>query len=126
MMQPARDTTLYRDKPRLGRWIRSGEPMIWLNAAAVSLSVLAVAGLLLLLAVRGFSHFWPRDIVQATISYQGSERDVLGEVVETLSVPGEQLREAGFELSGPGPFFDRTLLKQGNRDAFGSDFVCLC
>ena len=125
MMQPARDTTLYRDKPRLGRWIRSGEPMIWLNAAAVSLSVLAVAGLLLLLAVRGFSHFWPRDIVQATISYQGSERDVLGEVVETLSVPGEQLREAGFELSGPGPFFDRTLLKQGNRDAFGSDFVWL-
>jgi len=125
MMQSAKDSSLYRDKPSLGRWVRSGEPMIWLNAAAVSLSVLAVAGLLLLLAVRGFSHFWPRDIVQATISYQGTSREVLGEVVETLSVPGEQLREAGFELSGPGPFFDRTLLKQGNRDAFGSDFIWL-
>jgi len=124
-MQASQDSDLYQDKPSLGRWVRSGEPMIWLNAAAVSLSVLAVAGLLLLLAVRGFSHFWPRDILQATVTYQGSERGVLGEVVETLTVPGEQLREAGFELSGPGPFFDRTLLKQGNRDAFGTDFVWL-
>ena len=38
-------------------WIRSGEPMIWANAAAVSVSVIAVLGLLLLLAVRGFGHF---------------------------------------------------------------------
>lgn len=124
-MQVATDRSIHGGKPGLSGWIRSGEPMIWLNAAAVSLSVLAVVGLLLLLAVRGFSHFWPRDIVQATISYQGAQRTVLGEIVETVSVSEEQLREAGFELSGAGPFFDRTLLKQGNRDNFGSDFVWL-
>ncbi|MFT6285854.1 MAG: phosphate transport system permease protein [Alcanivorax sp.] len=99
--------------------------MIWLNAAAVALSVLAVTGLILLLAVRGFSHFWPKDVLVTTISYQGSERTVMGEVVEQLEVGGQQLREAGFELKGPGPFYGRTLMKQGNRDSLDSDFVWL-
>ena len=106
-------------------WFRSGEPMIWLNAAAVSLSVIAVLGLLMLLAVRGFSHFWPKDVLQATVTYQGDVRPVIGEVVEQVEVSGVQLRDAGFELQGPGPFFGRTLLKQGNRDFLGSDFTWL-
>lgn len=120
------DKTIY-SKPNPGPvvWLKSGEPMIWLNAAAVSLSVIAVAGLILLLAVRGFSHFWPKDIMLATVTYQGEERLVMGEVVEEVEVAGQQLREAGFELLGPGPFFGRTLLKQGNRDFLDSDFVWL-
>ena len=32
-------------------WCKRGEPMIWLNASAVTVSTLAVIGLLLLLAV---------------------------------------------------------------------------
>ncbi|MBN7798960.1 phosphate ABC transporter permease PstA [Parahaliea mediterranea] len=104
-------------------WIKSGEPMIWLNAAAVSLSVVAVLGLLFLLAVRGFSHFWPRDVMLVNATYQGQERVLLGEVVEQVQVSGEQLREAGFELAGAGPFYGRSLIKQGNRDFFPSDFV---
>lgn len=106
-------------------WFRSGEPMIWLNAAAVSLSVIAVLGLLMLLAVRGFSHFWPKDVVQATVTYQGDVLPVMGEIVEEVEVSGVQLRDAGFELQGPGPFFGRTLLKQANRDFLGSDFTWL-
>lgn len=106
-------------------WFRSGEPMIWLNAAAVSLSVIAVLGLLMLLAVRGFSHFWPKDVLQAMVSYQDQTRPVIGEVVERVEVSGVQLRDAGIELQGPGPFFGRTLLKQGNRDFLGSDFAWL-
>ena len=106
-------------------WFKSGEPMIWLNGAAVALSVIAVTGLIMLLAVRGFSHFWPRDVLVATVSYQGTSQPVMGEVVEELEVAGQQLREAGFELQGPGPFYGRILLKQGNRDSLGSDFVWL-
>ncbi|GAB3308143.1 ABC transporter permease family protein [Haliea atlantica] len=106
-------------------WLRSGEPMIWLNAAAVSVSIIAVVGLLLLLAVRGLGHFWPADVLSVDVEYQGQTRALLGEVVEQVEVSGEQLREAGFELSGPGPFYQRTLLKQGNRDALGTDFVWL-
>jgi phosphate transport system permease protein len=104
-------------------WFRSGQPAIWLNAAAVSLSVVAVLGLLALLAVRGFSHFWPRDVLQVELSYQGQTRTLLGEVVEEVEVSGEQLREAGISLEGPGPFFHRSLIKQGNRDFLGTDFV---
>ncbi len=111
--------------PGLWRWIKSGDPMIWLNAAAVSISVIAVLGLLLLLAVRGFSHFWPKDVMAASVQYQGQSRQVLGEVVEQVEVSGEQLREAGFELQGPGPFYQRSLLKQGNRDFLGTDFIWL-
>jgi phosphate transport system permease protein len=125
MTSPQKPTIHSTGNPGPVAWFKSGEPMIWLNAAAVALSVLAVTGLILLLAVRGFSHFWPKDVLVTTISYQGSERTVMGEVVEQLEVGGQQLREAGFELKGPGPFYGRTLMKQGNRDSMDSDFVWL-
>ena len=114
-----------RGRPGVVDWVKSGDPMIWLNGAAVSLSVIAVLGLLLLLAVRGFSHFWPKDVMAATLTYQGESRMVMGEIVERVDVSGEQLREAGFELQGPGPFYQRSLLKQGNREFYGTDFAWL-
>ena len=43
-------------------WFASGEPWIWLNAAAVGISIVAVVGVLALIAVRGFAHFWPTDV----------------------------------------------------------------
>ena len=125
MTSPKKPTIHSTGNPGPVAWFKSGEPMIWLNGAAVALSVIAVTGLIMLLAVRGFSHFWPKDVMVTTISYQGSERTVMGEVVEQLEVGGQQLREAGFELKGPGPFYGRTLMKQGNRDSLDSDFVWL-
>ncbi len=104
-------------------WFRSGEPMIWLNGAAVSVSVIAVVGLLLLIAVRGLSHFWPSDVMSISVTYQGEERQVLGEVVDEVEVSREQLREAGFTLQGDQAFLQRSLVKQGNRDFLGNDFV---
>ena len=53
------------------RWFASGEPWIWMNAAAVGISVTAVVGILLLLAVKGLAHFWPADI--ALISYESED-----------------------------------------------------
>jgi phosphate transport system permease protein len=104
-------------------WLRSGEPMIWMTGSAVSLSVIAVVGLLLLLAVRGFSHFWPSSLMQADLVYQDSSRPVLGEVVEREQVIAEQLLDAGIELQSTDEFLSRLLLKQGNRDFLNSDFV---
>ncbi|MDO8863925.1 phosphate ABC transporter permease PstA [Haliea sp. E1-2-M8] len=117
---------LHSDRaPGVKSWLRSGEPLIWLNGAAVSVSVIAVMGLLLLLAVRGLSHFWPADVLAVTVSYQDQSRELLGEVVEEVEVVGTQLEGAGIELQGPGPFYQRTLLKQGNRDFLGTDFTWL-
>ena len=119
-------TTLHSQKnPGPLVWVKSGEPMIWINAAAVSLSVIAVVGLMALLAVRGFSHFWPKDVMLSNVAYQNNVRPILGEVVEEVEVSRQQLLEAGFTLKGSEDFFQRTLLKQGNRDFLGSDFVWL-
>lgn len=107
-------------------WCKRGEPMIWLNAAAVSISAIAVVGLLLLLTVRGFGHFWPADVMQANYALPGDTPvRVIGERVQTESVPIEQLRSAGFTLDTDEVFIDRQLIKQGNRDVNGIDFTWL-
>ncbi|MEH6556539.1 MAG: phosphate ABC transporter permease PstA [Oceanicoccus sp.] len=111
-------------KITLKEWVRSGDPYVWINASAVSISVVAVVGLLLLLAVRGFGHFWPADVMEAEYTLPGSESyTVVGELVETESVPLEQLLSAGFKIDSGEAFIDRSLLKQGNRDVTGTDFV---
>jgi phosphate transport system permease protein len=105
------------------QWCRSGEPLIWANAAAVSISVVAVIGLLSLLAVRGFGHFWPSDVLQAGYALPGKPvRQVVGEIVETEYVPVEQIRSSGLDIETDNPFIKRSLIKQGNRDVTGIDF----
>ena len=111
-------------KTSIAEWFRTGDPFIWINAAAVSISVLAVIGLLLLLAVRGFGHFWPADVLEAAYQLPGEGTVVIaGEIVETESVPREQLISAGVNLQSDEPFIERSLIKQGNRDVSGIDFV---
>jgi phosphate transport system permease protein len=116
---------LSQRKSGLRSWVGSGEPMVWINGAAVSISLVGVLGLLLLLAVRGFAHFWPADVMMGNLVMEQGSRAVMGQVVEREQVSGEQLRAAGVRLTGPGPFYQRTLLKQGNRDFLGTDFVWL-
>ena len=104
-------------------WFRSGDPLIWLNAAAVSISVVAVVGLILLLAVKGFGHFWPADIFEAEYTI-GAEpgNTVIGEFVESKSVSIEQIRSAGIEINTDEEFIERSLVKLGNKDVTGVDF----
>jgi phosphate transport system permease protein len=104
-------------------WIKSGEPFIWFNAAAVTLSVVAVVALLLLLAVRGLGHFWPGAIVQANYVVPGAAPlRLLGEHVESESVPIAQLRGSGIKFETEHAFVQRDLFKLGNRDVLGHDF----
>ncbi len=108
------------------RWFASGEPWIWLNAAAVGISITAVVGILLLLAVKGLAHFWPSDI--ALIQYEsesGQPRYVYGELIEQDTLPVQQFLESG----GPEAWVDenaevmqRWLVKTGNRKISAPDF----
>ena len=52
-------------KQTFNNWLQAGIPWIWLNAGAAAISIVMVVGLILLLAVRGLSHFWPSDVMQA-------------------------------------------------------------
>lgn len=112
------------------KWARSGRPWIWLNAGAISISILMVVGLISLLGLRGIGHFWPKDVLQVSYSNTSDDgivrsRKIIGELMEIESVPAAQLSATGIVLDSEQEFVERFLVKQGNRDSFEADFVWL-
>ena len=111
------------------KWFKSGDPWIWLNAAAVSASLIIVIGLLGLIAVKGLSHFWPKSVMQAqyvqssanTTAKPASIR-IIGEVHNDEEVSLEHLRGIGVNLDVDTLSVTRILFKTGNRDVSGADF----
>jgi len=104
------------------KWFRSGSPWIWLTAAAVSVNMILVFGLLMLIAWRGLGHFWPSEIVALEYVEQGSAKiRLIGEIHDQEKVAAARLRDAGIEVEGNG-LVTRYLLKTGNRDVSGADF----
>jgi len=107
----------------LTKWIADGTPWVWLNAAAVSASILLVVGLLLLIGVRGMGHFWPLAVQEIVYTEaDGNETVIAGQVREEEKVTAQRLRESGLEVAKDTEFVTRYLLKTGNRDVTGQDF----
>lgn len=80
----------------MGKWFKSGSPWIWMTGGAVSLSLIAVLGLLLLIAWRGLSYFWPADIYQWEMQDDKGQRyTLIGELYDREEVPTERLKSAG-------------------------------
>jgi phosphate transport system permease protein len=105
-------------------WFKSGTPWIWLHAGAVSICLIMVIGLLSLIAVRGFSHFWPGAIIETTITdADGNAAAVLGEVTRSETLTAAAIRESGLHVPEDVQLVTRHLFKQGNRDLYGRDFV---
>ena len=105
------------------QWLGSGSPWIWLNAAAVSTSIVMVVGLLLLIAVRGLGYFWPATVWE--FEYRdpsGQATRLVGEIHDTEEVPAHRLQVAVPGLESPDELVTRHLLKTGNRDVLGLDF----
>ncbi|MGM0677712.1 MAG: phosphate ABC transporter permease PstA [Pseudomonadota bacterium] len=106
------------------KWFKSGSPWIWLNAGAIAISMIMVVGLLSLILVRGFSHFWPAPIVETTLTQpDGQQVQLLGELSRSQTLPAEVMREAGVDIPSDIDLVTRHLIKQGNRDVWGRDFV---
>jgi phosphate transport system permease protein len=104
-------------------WFRSGVPWIWLHAGAVTISLIMVVGLLTLIAVRGFGHFWPSSLAAIEIvQIDGTHGYVLGELTRSQTLPASAIREAGQQVPEEFGLVTRYLFKQGNRD-LGADFV---
>ena len=104
-------------------WWKSGDPWVWMTAAAVSVSLIVVLGLLALIAVQGLRHFWPSAVV--AIEYraaQGMTEQLLGEMHDTEQVNEENARNSGFSVAANDTTVQRFLLKTGNRDIYGNDF----
>ncbi|MGL5948997.1 MAG: phosphate ABC transporter permease PstA [Aeromonas sp.] len=108
----------------MGKWFRAGTPWIWLTAGSVSLSLLAVLGLLLLIGWRGLVYFWPHPIYQWQLSAPNGQQSMLiGEINDREQVPVERLRAAGQALAGEmRSDLTRYLVKTGNREFVDLDF----
>ena len=103
-------------------WFKSGQPWIWLNAGAVSVSLIMVIGLVLLIAVRGLSYFWPADVLEADYVDSKTTIHLIGEISDTEKVPIARIQESGNPIETDKKFINRYLIKTGNRDIYGSDF----
>lgn len=97
-------------------WWREGMPWIWLNAAALGISLMAVLGLLGLLAMKGIAPFWPKSVyVYAVADGRGGQVEVIGEAYRQ----GDRLEQ---RLENKVDHLPQTLIKIGGRDIFGADF----
>src|SRR3990172_8934285 len=105
------------------QWFRSGNPWIWLTAAAVSASLVMVVGLIVLIAVRGLGYFWPGEVldIQYRDGGNGPVR-IMGEMYGDETIPATRLHESGVVLTTVADFIERYLIKTGNRDLGGLDF----
>ena len=120
---PQEHRSLFRERMNLGVWFKSGEPWVWLTATAVGTSIIAVLGLVGIIAVKGLAHFWPADVY--TFDYDsdlGSQR-ITGEIEQRVRVPREQFEESSYsqELDFVGDP-RQIMLKSGNRKANAPDF----
>lgn len=110
-------------KPAFRGWWKSGSPWVWLNAGAVTISMVMVLGLLLLIAVRGLLHFAAPTVYEMTVEQDdGSKAVMLGSIESVEDVTTARLRESGMIVDSELELVPRYLVKVGNRDSYGSDF----
>lgn len=109
------------------RWAKSGSPWIWLTAGSVAVSLLALIGIMLLLAGQGMRYFWPSPVYQFELNQSAAGPvTMIGELYQQQSIPRRQLLESGITLPpGNAQSFERYLIKVGNRESEGQDFRTL-
>ena len=105
------------------KWFKSGSPWIWMTGGAVSLSLVAVIGLLMLIGWRGLVYFWPHTIYEWHITEHGKQEVVIGELYDDELVPSARIRAMGVELpANVDEVLTRYLVKTGNREFVSLDF----
>ncbi|MBL4584294.1 MAG: phosphate ABC transporter permease PstA [Pseudomonadales bacterium] len=116
--------TTNNQQSAFAHWWKSGNPMIWINAGAVSISLIMVFGLLGLIAARGGGHFWPKDVL--SIEYKtidGKLSTIVGELIDTDVISKLRYEEStGQTLPKELREVERWMIKVGNRDQNGADF----
>ena len=104
-------------------FLSSGTPWVWLNAGAVTISMIMVVGLLLLIASRGLGHFWPKTVYQIEFDNGDKIVQIIGERVETEEVARQRIIESGIKVNSNEDRIKRSLIKVGNRELLGVDFM---
>ncbi|HKY33295.1 MAG TPA: phosphate ABC transporter permease PstA [Candidatus Polarisedimenticolia bacterium] len=103
-----------------------GEPFVWLTGAGLAAAGLMILALLTLILAQGAATFWPRPLVELRLR---DGRTLLGEITRTERYrPGEEELaalppERQTAIVRSGGFSTRRLLRVGNYDLYGEDFV---
>lgn len=97
---------------RMKNFWRGGELFVWLTASGVAVSLLMVAGMIVLIMVNGLGQFWPGTLQQVTLKTQ---EQVIGRLVGEEVIPHSS-------ASGPETDQRRSRYRIGNRDQFGSEY----
>lgn len=95
------------------RFWKSGDPFIWLTGGALAMTLVMVAGLVILVLVNGLGFFWPSPIVRLTLT---DGKELMGQVAQREKIP-----QPGAPPGTPERY--RVQVKVGNRDLYGADFV---
>ena len=112
-----------KSKSNLSLWWSSGSPWIWLNAGAVSVSIVVVFGLLFMIAAKGMGHFWPADVYQFEYKTNVKPVTIVGEFVNAENIDRVQYEESGLgSVPGNDEYIKRWLIKTGNREILSADF----
>jgi phosphate transport system permease protein len=120
---PARHSLAAQDLRGVRAYVQSGTPYVWLTAAAIATCVIIVIALLGLIAARGMPYFWPADVVVAEYREPAQAPvKVMAELVDVETVSTARLKSAGLAVDDRQLFYDRLLVKVGNRDQYGADF----
>lgn len=141
LRQVEHDTCWQRSPWTLLKWCRSGTPWIWLTAGAVSISLIAVLGLLLLMGWKGLTYFWPTPLYQW--QNQNGER-LIGQVYQRDQVPSKYISSSEPLLSNEIllPQYDkssdllptveteqgsveRLTIKVANKELYQTDFITM-
>ena len=120
---PQEHRTLFRNRMSLGVWFKSGEPWVWLTATAVGTSIIAVLGLIGIIAVKGLAHFWPNDVITFEYESELGTQQITAEIAQSGHISSEQFAESGSndEVDHAGEH-KRYMLKSGNRRVNAPDF----
>lgn len=107
----------------MNKWFKSGSPWIWMTGGAISMSLVAVLGLLLLIAWRGLTYFWPATVYEFEVRRpDGVVETVIGEIHDRVEIDAAQLRGSGLKVDEDVEFVNRFLIKTGNREYVNLDF----
>lgn len=121
-MPKANDLALAPTRTRLVRdsfldWFSSSEPVVWLCSACIALVLIAIFGVLGLIAVRGLAYFSAAPV--HTFEYtdhDGASQIVFGRVIERLdTVPSAIRTSADAELDTTSEPEQSWLIKTGNK-----------
>jgi phosphate transport system permease protein len=90
-----------------------GEPMVWLSAMGLGIGLLMVATLLGVIILNGVEVFWPKRIEIFSLSVDGKEQVVAGELVkrqrQASTIPGQ-------------PGIEEVQIFTGNKDLYTQGF----